>query len=333
MNPQLSLTHPTDSAAALAALAQDPGAALVGGGTELVPLMRAGLLQPQRLLSVRSLGLQGIERQQARLVLGAGVTLAAAARHPLVLATAPAVSQALLQSASPQVRNVATLGGNLLQHTRCPYYRQGQARCHRLAPGSGCATASGEQRHAALFGSGDEPCLATHPSDLAVALLGADAVLLLDTLAGPQRMGLDDFYQRPPGLPVLVRAIELPADGAASRAVYLKVRDRASLQFAVVSVAVSWTLHEGRVQQARVAAGGVAARPWRLPGSEQALQGHTPGTAGWARAVELAATAATQGARPLPGNQFKLALLQRLVTHAVGLVADMADLTNAGATA
>lgn len=319
MSGSLRIHRPRQVSEAVVWLRGDPCARLVGGGTDLVPLWRSGLLPQGPLVTVRSLGLDGITLGDGRLTLAAGVRMAEAAGSPLVLQHAPAVAQALLASASPQVRNMATLGGNLLQQTRCGYFRARDPACHRLAPGSGCAARTGEQRHAAIFGASGA-CCASHPSDLAVALLALAAHVVVQGACGEQRMPLDALYCVPGPSEVpehtlaagdIITSIELPCAESARRSVYLKVRDRASFQFAVVSLAVALECVDGKVVHARLAAGGIGTVPWRLHSCEAALIGQPAAPPTW----HAAALVATEGAEPLPGNRFKLQLLQRCVAH------------------
>lgn len=304
---------------ALALLNEAPFTRVVGGGTELVPLIRSGLMPHAPVLTLRSLGLNHIATQNGRLVIGAGATLAEVARSVCVLQQAPSLAQALLASASPQVRNVATLGGNLLQRTRCPYYRGHASTCNKAHPGSGCAVLTGDQRQAAVFGVSPH-CRATHASDLAVALLALEAQLVVQGPNAQRRIGVDALYPGPMadaqlehtlGHNELITAIELPLTDAARTSTYLKVRDRASFQFALVSLAVALQVTNGVVSSARLAAGGVGTRPWRLHASEATLIGQAAGPDSW----RAAALAATHGAEALPGNAFKLELLQRCVAH------------------
>lgn len=321
MNGTLQLHRPASLAQALRVLREQPLAQLVGGGTEIVALTRSGLMPRGPLVTMRSMGLDGITSRDGWLSIGAGATMADVARSPRVLQEAPALAQALLASASPQVRNVATLGGNLMQHTRCPYYRGRAATCNRIEPGSGCAVLGGEQREAAIFG-GTDFCRATHASDLAVALLSLNAQLVIGGPDGERRLAIEALYAEAtathapePTLAAgeLITSIELPLSAAARSSVYLKLRDRASFQFALVSVATALHVEQGRVISVRLSAGGVGTRPWRLRASEAALHGAMANDSTWS----LAAHAATEGAQPLPGNAFKLELLQRCVMHAL----------------
>lgn len=319
MNAALQVHRPASVAQAVRVLRDQPQARLIGGGTEIVALTRSGLMPSGPLVTLRSMGLDGITLRDGWLSIGAGATMAAVARSPQVLQEAPALAQALLAGASPQVRNAATLGGNLMQRTRCPYYRGRAAACNRIEPGSGCAVLAGEQREAAIFG-GSDVCRATHASDLAVVLLSLDAQLVVMGPEGERRLAIEALHAEPTTTQAaestlvageLITAIELPLSAAARSSVYVKLRDRASFQFALVSVAAALHVEQGRVIAARLAAGGVATRPWRLNASEAALYGASATDTTWT----LAAGAATEGAQPLPGNTFKLELLQRCVMH------------------
>ena len=315
-----------DAAQAARLLAAVPQARLIGGGTDLVPLAREGLAALGPLVAVRALGLAGIGLIDGRLVIGAGATLAEVLRSPLVQREAPALVQALQATASPQVRHAATIGGNLLQRTRCPYFRGGAPACNRRLPGSGCAALEGEQRHAALFGTSAH-CVAAHASDLAVALLALEADVSIMGPQGQRCIALEALYpataapecEHTLAAGELITAVAFDTGPAARASGYLKVRDRASFQFALVSLAHAVDRSNGVLRRVRLAAGGVGARPWRLRDSEAALERRDDGPAAWRRAAAVAG----QGARPLPGNAFKLELLQRCVAHA-GTMGDAA---------
>jgi xanthine dehydrogenase YagS FAD-binding subunit len=309
---------PPGAAQAVRLLAALPHARVIGGGTDLVPLARDGLAVLGPLVSVRDMGLAGIALHDRRLVIGAGATLAEVLQSPLVQREAPAVVQALQASASPQVRNAATVGGNLLQRTRCPYFRGSAPACNRRLAGSGCAAREGEQRHAALFGT-SEHCVAAHASDLAVALLALDADVTITGALGERRIALEALYpatatpEREHTLAdgELITSIVFDTGPAARASGYLKVRDRASFQFALVSLAHAMDRADGVLRRVRLAVGGVGARPWRLRDSEAVLEGRDDGPAAWRQAAAVAG----QGALPLPGNAFKLDLLERCVAH------------------
>jgi xanthine dehydrogenase YagS FAD-binding subunit len=322
MSGAVRVHRPAGAAEAVRLLAALPQARVIGGGTELVPLARDAVLPPlQHLVAVRALGLDGIALRGERLVIGAGATLAEVAASPLVQREAPAVVLALRATASPQVRNAATVGGNLLQRSRCPYFRGGAPACNRRLAGSGCAAREGEQRHAALFGTSAQ-CIASHASDLAVALLALDAQVAVSGPQGERRVALEALYpatasaEREHTLAPeeLVTAVQISTGAAARASGYRKVRDRAAFQFALVSLAWGVDRADGRLRQVRLAAGGVGARPWRLRDSEAVLEGAADQASAWRRAAE----ASGQGAQALPGNAFKLELLRRCMLQAGG---------------
>jgi xanthine dehydrogenase YagS FAD-binding subunit len=314
------LARAADGAAAVRQAAA-PGAKYIAGGTDLMQLMKDGVERPRHLVDIAGLPLDAVEDGADGLTIGALVTMADLAVHPAVVERYPAVSAALLASASPQVRNMATIGGNLLQRTRCGYFRDTGFPCNKRDPGSGCPAIAGENRMHAILGGSDQ-CVATHPSDLAVALVMLDATLEVSGPAGPRRLDVAALHRLPGSQPErdtelapgeLITAVRLPADPIARRSAYLKVRDRASFEFALVSAAVAVELAAGRIARARVAMGGVGTRPWRLPAVEQALIGRP------IEAVALAGAAAqaAQGARPLAQNAFKVTLMQRTLVRAV----------------
>jgi xanthine dehydrogenase YagS FAD-binding subunit len=325
MHPFL-LERPRDLAAALALRAQagrnDADAEYIAGGTDMVQLLQENVRTPHQLVSLAGLLDSRVELTPQGLRLGAAATMADVAANPTVAAQFPVISQALLNSASPQVRNQATMGGNLLQRTRCPYFRDtGYAACNKRQPGSGCSAIIGENRWNAVLG-GSEHCIATHPSDLAVALVALDAVVQVRgsrgerSAAGRLPSPAGQFAARGNGAaPVeVVTAIVVPANPVARRSHYLKVRDRASFEFAVVSAAVALELqHDGRIGQARVAVGGVGTKPWRLPKVEAALAGSSLAPGALRRAASLAA----HGAKGWGHNDFKIELMQRAIVRAV----------------
>jgi xanthine dehydrogenase YagS FAD-binding subunit len=326
MHPFL-LERPRDLAAALALRAQagrnDADAEYIAGGTDMVQLLQENVRTPHRLVSLSGLLDSRVEITPQGLRLGAAATMADVAANPTVAAQFPVISQALLNSASPQVRNQATMGGNLLQRTRCPYFRDtGYAACNKREPGSGCSAIGGENRWNAVLG-GSEHCIATHPSDLAVALVALEAIVQVRGSRGERGVPLVDFHRLPGNSPhletvlrpsELVTAIVVPANPVARRSHYLKVRDRASFEFAVVSAAVALELQQdGRIGQARVAVGGVGTKPWRLPQVEAALAGSSLAPDALRRAASLAA----QGAKGWGHNDFKIELMQRAIVRAV----------------
>ncbi|MDP9137288.1 MAG: xanthine dehydrogenase family protein subunit M, partial [Pseudomonadota bacterium] len=265
---------------------------------------------------------KGIETGPQGLRLGAAATMADVAAHPAVKEQFPVISEALLNSASPQVRNQATMGGNLLQRTRCPYFRDvGYAACNKRAPGSGCAAIGGENRWHAVLGT-SENCIAAHPSDLAVALVALDASVEVRGPSGQRMVPLMELHRLPGDTPHLetvlepgevITAITVPANPVARRSYYLKVRDRASFEFAGVSAAVGLDMDGGRIRQARVALGGVGVKPWRVPQVEAALAGASLDPAVLRRAAGLAA----EGVKGRGHNDFKIELMQRAIVRAV----------------
>src|SRR5918998_4674145 len=320
-----TLERPRDLAAALASRAQagrnDAPAEYIAGGTDMVQLLQEYVRRPERLVSLAGLLDNRIEVGPQGLRLGAAATMAEVAAHPAVLEQFPVIAEALLNSASPQVRNQATMGGNLLQRTRCPYFRDvGYTACNKRAPGSGCAAIGGENRWNAVLGT-SENCIAANPSDLAVALIAVDASVEVRGASGQRTVPLTEFHRLPGDTPHIetvlepgevITAITVPANPAARRSHYLKVRDRASFEFAVVSAAVALDMDGGSIRQARVALGGVGTKPWRVPQVESALSGLGLEPA----ALRSAAALAARGAQGRGHNDFKIELAQRAIVRA-----------------
>jgi xanthine dehydrogenase YagS FAD-binding subunit len=325
MHP-FTLERPRNLAAVLSLRAQagrnDARAEYIAGGTDMVQLLQEDVRRPERLVSLAGLLDNRIEAGPRGLRLGAAATMAEVAAHPAVIEQFPVISEALLNSASPQVRNQATMGGNLLQRTRCPYFRDvGYAACNKRAPRSGCAAIGGENRWHAVLGT-SESCIATNPSDLAVALVALNASV---EVRGPNRqrtVPLTELHRLPGDTPhvetvleagEVITAITVPASRVARRSHYLKVRDRASFEFAVVSAAVALEMDRSRIRQARVALGGVGTKPWRVPRVEAALAGASLDPAALRRAAALA----VEGAKGRGHNDFKIELMQRAIVRAV----------------
>lgn len=314
-----------DESAALAA--GTAGARYIAGGTTLVDLMRETVERPDRVVDINALPYREIDLQPTRLRIGALVRMSDLAADPGVREQFPMIVQALEASASAQLRNMASIGGNLLQRPRCLYFRDVSAACNRRDPGAGCAAIGGRNRTHAILGT-SEACVATHPSDLAVALTALDAALVLRGPDGESRMPIAEFHRQPGNTPDrennlpaghLITAVEVPVIPEARRSGYLKVRDRASYEFALSSAAVGLDIRDGRVRGARVAAGGVATVPWRLPAVEGAVLGRPASAETWRAAAQLAA----EGARPLPENGFKVELLRRTVERQLATVAGL----------
>jgi xanthine dehydrogenase YagS FAD-binding subunit len=314
-----------DEEGALAA-ARAGRVAFIAGGTNLVDLMKLGVMQPATLVDISGLPLAQIEPHEGGVRIGAMARNSDVAYHPLVAARYPALAEALLAGASPQVRNMATIGGNALQRTRCTYFRDAAAPCNKRSPGSGCAAQGGWNRmHAILGGSGK--CIAAHPSDMCVALVALDAVVHTrgPAAGATRRFPITDLHVVPGEHPEvetilengeLITHVELPATPFAARSHYRKVRDRASFAFALASAAVALHVVGGRIRDARVALGGVATKPWRSLEAEQILVGKAPSSA----LYKAAAAAAVAGAQPRRGNTFKVELAQRTIVRALAEV-------------
>ncbi|MEU0548251.1 xanthine dehydrogenase family protein subunit M [Micromonospora sp. NPDC005979] len=318
--------RPTDVADAVAVLAAEPQAAYLAGGTNLVDLMKLGVQRPDVLVDVNRLPLDTVEElPDGGLRIGATVRNSDLAAHPAVRRDYPVLTRALLAAASGQLRNMATTGGNLLQRTRCPYFQDTGKACNKRDPGSGCAALHGENRDLAVL-DWSEQCVATHPSDLAVALAALDAVVEVHDTDGVRDVPMVDLHRSPGAHPerettlargALITAVRLPALPAARRSTYLKARDRASFAFAAGSVAAVLDLDGGVVRDVRLAYGALAHRPWRAYRAEQELRGHpfSPELAARAADAELAE------ARPLSDNGFKLPLTRSITVRVLSELA------------
>ncbi|TVT48929.1 xanthine dehydrogenase family protein subunit M [Amycolatopsis rhizosphaerae] len=305
------------TAPATVADALEESGTFLAGGTTLVDLMKLDVLTPQRVLDINGLPLHGIDTADG-LRIGALERMADIAAHPGVY---PVISRALLLSASQQIRTMASIGGNLLQRTRCTYFRDVTMPCNRRDPGSGCPAISGANRMHAVLGTSDA-CVATHASDLAVALVALDAELRLAGPEGERTIKLTDFYRLPGETPEvehdlrpgeLITEVVVPRLDWAARSTYVKVRDRQSYEFALCSAAVAVDVRDGLVADARVAVGGVATVPWRLEAVEAALRGKPVTEESFTEAASIA----TEGAKPLADNGFKLSLLPRTIVRAL----------------
>ncbi|TRO59007.1 MULTISPECIES: xanthine dehydrogenase family protein subunit M [unclassified Streptomyces] len=303
------------------------GGRYIAGGTTLVDLMRETVERPETLVDISDLPLREVTvTERGGLRIGALVTMTDAAAHRKVRTLHPVISQALELSASAQLRNMATIGGNIMQRTRCTYFRDVTAACNKREPGSGCAAREGFNRTHAILGT-SEDCVATHPSDVAVAFAALDARVHLLGPGGQRTVPFADFLLRPGSTPnreqairsgELITAVEIPAYPRPLRSGYLKVRDRQSYEFALTSAAVALHVRGGVIREAKVAAGGVGTVPWKLAAVEEALMGERPSDRLWARAAESAA----DGARPLTHNRFKVELLVRTVERQLRIVGD-----------
>ena len=322
MNP-FRYAQATDAGAAVATANGDPRIRYIAGGTNILDLMKDDVEQPGVLLDITRLPLRAIIANGAGVRLGALTTMADAADAPAVKERFPVVSQALLAGASPQLRNMATLGGNIMQRTRCAYFRDVSQACNKRAPGRGCAAIAGQNRNHAVIGTSDH-CICTHPSDFAVALMAVDAQVHVRGPGGMRTIPIAGFHVLPGATPGretvlehgdLVEAIELPSGPRTRNSAYVKVRDRASYEFALVSVAAALETAVGVIRSARIALGGVAPTPWRAHEAEAVLIGR-PATA---ETFAAAAAAATNGMRGYGKNDFKIALTRRTVVRALQL--------------
>jgi xanthine dehydrogenase YagS FAD-binding subunit len=325
---QFDYVRPANVAEAIAAAAQ-PGAAYLAAGTNLLDLMKGGVCRPDRLVDVTHLeGLDRIERlDDGALRVGALVRNSDLAHDPDFSASYPAVAEALLSGASAQLRNAATVGGNLLQRTRCAYFYDTASRCNKRGAGSGCDARGGENRTHAVLGW-SESCIATHPSDFCVPLVALDAVVEIEGRNGRREIALEALHRLPGDTPErdfalepgdLIVAVRLPAAARffAAHARYLKVRERTSYAFAVVSAAAALQIENGKIRDARLALGSVAARPWRVGAAEDVLRGVAPDVAAFRQAAQLALA----DAKPSGDNAFKIELARRIVVRALGLAA------------
>jgi len=331
MNP-FSFHQAAQPDEAIHSVAGDPHAKFLAGGTTLVDLLRLNVETPDRLVDINALPLAKIESLP-----GGGVRIGALVRNsdlandPTIRQRYPVLSEALLSGASPQLRNMATVGGNLMQRTRCYYFRDAISPCNKRQPGSGCAALEGYNRIHAVLGTSDK-CIATFPGDMPVAMAALDAVVRTRRRNGAERtIPLADFhvsYGEDPARETvlehgeLITAVEMPAVPWLARSTYLKVRDRASYEFALASAAVALDLEGGRggrIRSARVALGGVATKPWRSREAEQALTGAKADEA----AFRAAADAALQGARPQKHNGFKIKLAKRTLVRALTTATEM----------
>jgi xanthine dehydrogenase YagS FAD-binding subunit len=310
--------------------AAGPAAKFLAGGTNLVDLMKNGVEQPQRLVDINRLELAAIEPlPNGGLRLGALARNSDTANHPLVRQHYPLLSRAILSGASPQLRNLATNGGNLLQRTRCSYFMDTHfPQCNKRIPNSGCGALQGFNRNHAILGASDQ-CIATHPSDMCVALAALEAVIRVRGVKGERNIPIAEFHRLPGNTPQvetsllpgeLILSIDLPPSPYAQHSHYLKVRDRASYEFALVSVAAALDMQNGAVRSARLVLGGVAHKPWRVERAEKELVGTSLSTAGFARAAKIVVA----DAKPHQNNGFKVIMAEHAIVEALSLAAGVA---------
>jgi xanthine dehydrogenase YagS FAD-binding subunit len=311
-------------------LGQQPGAAYIGGGTNLLDLIKADVAHPVRLIDITRIGLDQIaEMADGGVRIGALARNSDTANHPLIRERYPLLSQALLSGASPQLRNMATAGGNLMQRTRCPYFTDTAFdMCNKRMPGSGCGARAGYNRVHAILGA-SEACIAVNPSDMNVALAALDASVVIATPRGDRTILVTEFHRLPGNKPEvdtmllpgeMIVAVDLPASPFARHSHYLKIRDRASYAFALVSVAAALDLEGGMVRKAHIALGGVAHKPWRLEAAETMLLNKNLNDS----TRMAAARALTAGAHAFNDNKFKIELAQRAIVRALRLAEGVA---------
>jgi xanthine dehydrogenase YagS FAD-binding subunit len=322
--------RPATQQATIEAVVAGPNAQFIAGGTNLVDLMKRGVMAPQKLVDINSLPLRSIDKQTNGVRIGALSLNSEVAESSLIRQQQPLLSQALNAGASAQIRNMATIGGNILQRTRCYYFYDTALPCNKREPGSGCGALAGFNRIHAIFGISEQPetkqCIAVHPSDMCVALMALEAEVLVSGPRGERRIPFGAFHRLPGDTPQrdtnlepgeLILAVDIPNNAFARHVHYLKVRDRTSYAFALVSVAAALDLNGKTIRNARLAMGGVAHKPWRLPDVEKALIGKPVSEATFQQAAQLA----MQGAKAYEHNAFKLKLTPPSIVEALKLAA------------
>ena len=325
-----SYTRAATTQDAVVLLSNLPNAKFLGGGTNLIDLMRENIEQPDALIDVTRLSPSGIaETPDGGVSIGAEVRNTALANHGLIRDRYPVLSQAILFGASGQIRNMATVGGNIMQRTRCYYFYDESAKCNKRRPGSGCDAIDGFNRIHAILGA-SEDCIATHPSDMCVALAALDATVKVQGPQGERQIPFNEFHRLPGNTPQietmlgpgeLITSVELPALPFARRSRYRKVRDRASFAFALVSVAAALEIQDGRIRHARLALGGVAPKPWRAFKAETVLSGASADL----ETFRLAADEELSEARGFQYNRFKIELARRAITGVLSELAEAGD--------
>jgi xanthine dehydrogenase YagS FAD-binding subunit len=319
-------TRASDIADAIRQIAADPAAKFIAGGTNLIDLMKYDVEHPARLVDISHLPLRSVEETSGGgLRIGALVPNSDLAYHPLIAQRYPLIASAILSGASQQLRNMASTGGNLVQRTRCFYFYDAVTPCNKRQPGSGCSAISGINRINAILGT-SEACIATHPSDLCVALAALEAIVHVVGPAGARTIAFPDFHRLPGNTPQrdtnlepneIITAIELPPKGFGANYSYLKIRDRLSYAFALVSVAAALELDGDTIREARLALGGVAHKPWRVTAAEAALRGQRADAGAFAQAADLV----LRGAKGYGHNSFKIGLARRAIVRTLSQAA------------
>jgi xanthine dehydrogenase YagS FAD-binding subunit len=307
--------------AAVDALAKDPYAQLIAGGTNLVDLMKKGVTGPQRLIDITNLPLNQVEKKENKLRIGALALNSEVAENEQVTKEQPLLSLAFKAGASPQIRNMATVGGNMMQRTRCPYFYNTDMPCNKRKPGSGCGALKGFNRMHAIFGASDK-CIAVHPSDMCVALVALDATVQVTGPKGNRSIPFQQFHRLPGETPQidntlekgeLIVSVEIPDNNFSKHVHYLKVRDRTSYAFALVSVAAAVEIKGDTINDIRLAMGGVAHKPWRLTEAEEFLKGKVASETNFRQAAQLA----MRNAKAYEHNKFKLQLAPNSIVEAL----------------
>jgi xanthine dehydrogenase YagS FAD-binding subunit len=318
---QFEYVRPASQKAAIDTLSKDASAQFIAGGTNLIDLMKRGITTPQKLVDINNLPLKNIEATKGGIRIGSLALNGAVAENKLVIEKQPLLSLALNAGASAQLRNMATVGGNMLQRTRCPYFYDTALPCNKREPGTGCGALEGYNRMHAIFGFSDK-CIAVNPSDMSVALVALDATVLVTGPKGSRNIPFINFHRLPGDTPQqdsnlekgeLITAVEIADNRFAKNVHYLKLRDRASYAFALVSVAAALNLKGKTITEARLAMGGVAHKPWRLPEAEKALVGKTVSN----ETFQQAAAIAMQGAKGFKYNSFKIKMGANAIVEAL----------------
>ncbi|NCI50292.1 xanthine dehydrogenase family protein subunit M [Sediminibacterium roseum] len=309
------------AASAVSALAKNEGAAFLAGGTNLIDLMKRGVTAPSRLIDVNSVPLAAVEKTATGIRIGALAKNSDVSEHELVVKHFPLLSMAFKAGASPQLRNMASVGGNMMQRTRCGYFYDTSMPCNKREPGSGCGAIGGYNRMHAIFGTSDQ-CIAVHPSDMCVALVALDATVTVTGAKGERKIPFGDFHRLPGDHPEkdntlqkgeMITGVTIPNNNLAAHSHYLKIRDRASYAFALVSVAAALDVKNGTIQDIRLAMGGVAHKPWRLTEAEKFLKGKIASEDNFQKAATIAMT----NAKGYGHNDFKLKLAPNAIVEAL----------------
>jgi xanthine dehydrogenase YagS FAD-binding subunit len=318
---QFQYERASTAKAAVSALTNNANAKIIAGGTNLVDLMKRNVMAPTKLVDINALPLRSIEQQNDKLIIGALALNSQVADDKLILEKHPLLAKALNAGASAQIRNMATVGGNMMQRTRCSYFYDNALPCNKREPGSGCGALEGANRMHAIFGA-SEKCIAVHPSDMCVALVALDATVVVSGPRGERRIPFEDFHRLPGSQPEkdnnlqkdeLIISVEIPDNAFSKNTHYFKVRDRASYAFALVSVAAALDMNGKIIKEARLAMGGVAHKPWRLKEAEKALAGKTATEETFRQVAEIA----MQGAKAFKHNAFKLKLGPNVIVEAL----------------